>query len=299
MIKKQYIQTNGIKLHVVEDGPSKGEPIIFLHGFPEFWYGWKKQISYFANHGFRAIVPDQRGYNLSDKPKSIQDYSVQNLIQDIAGLMDAKGYERINLVGHDWGGAVAWYFAMKWPERLKRLVILNVPHPKVMLDALGRNWRQTLRSWYMFFFQLPYFSEFIVKRNNFQLLRKILKTTSLKGTFSEEDIQQYTQAWSQPNSLKSMINWYRASFRDSLNRFKRNSKENFQINTPTLLIWGEKDQFLGSELAKPSISYCHEGKVEFIKESSHWVQHEFPDRINKLIKDFISKNPKLPRSSIL
>src|SRR5689334_8376156 len=152
-LEHSHIQTNGVKLHIVQDGPKSGPPVLLLHGFPEFWYGWKKQIPAFARAGCRVIVPDQRGYNLSDKPKGMSAYRVDELVEDIVGLIDALEYEKVNLVGHDWGAGVAWMLAIKHPERLHRLGIINVPHPAVISRFLARDFEQMRRSWYALFFQ--------------------------------------------------------------------------------------------------------------------------------------------------
>jgi pimeloyl-ACP methyl ester carboxylesterase len=278
----KMIETNGIKLHIVQKGDSESPLVLLLHGFPEFWYGWRQQIDFLAGMGFRVVVPDQRGYNLSDKPKGIDAYRIDNLTLDIIGLIDALKYKKATIIGHDWGGMIAWQLAIKYPERLEKLIILNIPHPKVMKKTLLKNWRQKRKSWYIFFFQIPWFPEFILSRINFALLRKVLIKSSRRGTFSETDLKQYQEAWSKKNALRSMINWYRAAFRTM---FEKSVKS--YIDIPTLLIWGMKDFALISDMAQPSIDLCRKGRLVFIEEASHWVQHEEPDRVNLLIKDFL------------
>jgi len=154
-LRERFIETNGVSLHVMESGPKDGPLVMFLHGFPEFWYAWRKQIGYFADKGYLVVTPDQRGYNLSDKPEDIAAYKIDELAKDIIGLIDAYGRDKIFLVGHDWGASVSWWVALKYPERIKKLVIMNVPHPKVMAKNLFGNPRQMQRSWYIFYFQLP------------------------------------------------------------------------------------------------------------------------------------------------
>ena len=278
----KMIETNGIKLHIVQKGDSESPLVLLLHGFPEFWYGWRQQIDFLAGMGFRVVVPDQRGYNLSDKPKGIDAYRIDNLTLDIIGLIDALKYKKATIIGHDWGGMIAWQLAIKYPERLEKLIILNIPHPKVMKKTLLKSWRQKRKSWYIFFFQIPWFPEFILSRINSALLRKVLIKSSRRGTFSETDLKQYQEAWSKKNALRSMINWYRAAFRTM---FEKSVKS--YIDIPTLLIWGMKDFALISDMAQPSIDLCRKGRLVFIKEASHWVQHEEPDRVNLLIKDFL------------
>ena len=153
------LKTNGIRLHVVQAGPNSGTPVVLLHGFPEHWYGFRKQIPAFVRAGCRVIVPDQRGYNLSDKPGGVKAYNLRELVNDVIGLIDALKYDKVNLVGHDWGAAVAWMLALWHPERVHRLGILNVPHPLVMRRFLSHDFEQIRRSWYIFFFQLPWLPE--------------------------------------------------------------------------------------------------------------------------------------------
>jgi len=278
----KMIETNGIKLHIVQKGDSESPLVLLLHGFPEFWYGWRQQIDFLAGMGFRVVVPDQRGYNLSDKPKGIDAYRIDNLTLDIIGLIDALKYKKATIIGHDWGGMIAWQLAIKYPERLEKLIILNIPHPKVMKKTLLTSWRQKRKSWYIFFFQVPWLPELISSRINFALLRKGLIKSSRRGTFSETDLKQYQEAWSKKNALRSMINWYRAAFRTM---FEKSVK--YYIDIPTLLIWGMKDFALISDMAQPSIDLCRKGRLVFIEEASHWVQHEEPDRVNSLIKDYL------------
>ena len=209
-MENQQITVNGINLHVVQDGPSTGQLAILLHGFPEFWYGWRRQIPYLAAAGYRVWAPDQRGYNLSDKPDGIAAYSLDNLAADVVSLMDAAGQETSFVVGHDWGAAVAWWVAAKYPSRLARMVIINVPHGAVLTKHLRRNFAQMRKSWYMFFFQLPYLPETLIRLWNWNWLAQALKGSSRPGTFSHDDLDKYRQAWSQPKAVTSMINWYRS-----------------------------------------------------------------------------------------
>lgn len=282
-LEHNYIETNGIRLHVVQAGPKNGPLVILLHGFPEFWYGWRHQIAYLAAAGYRVWAPDQRGYNLSDKPKGIAVYNLDQLANDVIGLIDAAGQEKALLVGHDWGAAVAWWLANRSPERLERMIILNVPHHAVMQRAAQRTLSQMRKSWYFLFFQLPWLPEAVVGRNNWQTMCKALQKSSRLGTFSETDLEQYRQAWAQPHTMTSMINWYRAIMRKPPQPLPTR-----RIKVPTLLIWGVKDPFLGRELAQPSIDLCDEGRLAFIEEATHWVQHEEAARVNELMGEFLS-----------
>ncbi|HVX15282.1 MAG TPA: alpha/beta hydrolase [Pirellulales bacterium] len=283
MIEHRYVSSNGLRFHVATAGPGDGQLIVLLHGFPECWYGWRHQIDPLAQAGFSVWAPDQRGYNLSDKPEGIEPYAVQNLAADVAGLIVAAGRERAIVVGHDWGGVVAWHLAAMMPEIVERAVILNVPHPAIMLRQLRRSLRQMLRSWYMGFFQVPWLPEVWLAFKRGWPLARALRRTSRPGTFSPEELEQYREAWSQPRAVASMVNWYRAALRSSARQAPAT-----RIHVPTLLIWGARDRFLGREMARPSIDLCDNGRLEMIEEATHWVQHEEPQRVNQLILDFVA-----------
>ncbi len=280
-IRESRIKTSGTTLHVVEAGPEDGPLVVLLHGFPEFWYGWRKQIDYLADHGFRVVVPDQRGYNLSDKPNAVSAYGLNHLSKDVVDLIEALGRKKAMLVGHDWGGAVAWWTANRYPEHVERLCILNIPHHVVMQRNLRHNFRQLRKSWYIFFFQLPFLPEQALRAANFKMIAGSLLNTSRPGTFSSADMAEYQRAWSQPAAMRSMVNWYRAAVRKPAPRLPSP-----RITVPTLLIWGAGDKFLGREMAQPSIDFCDDGRLEIIEGATHWVQHEEPKRVNELMTDF-------------
>lgn len=278
-----YIEANEIKLHVVMAGPEDGQPVILLHGFPEFWYGWKKQIPALAEAGYRVIVPDQRGYNLSDKPKGVKAYTLAKLADDILGLMDALGYEKVNLVGHDWGAVVAWALAIWHPERLHKLGILNVPHPAVMLNFLRRGDPEQLRrSWYVFAFQIPWLPEAIMRSGNWRGATRVLRGSGKIHTFTNEDIAEYKKAWSQPGAMKAMLNWYRAAV-----RYLPKLLKDVRVKVPTLMLWGMQDVALSHRMARPSIDYCEDGRLVFFEDATHWVQHDEAESVAKLLIEFL------------
>ncbi|MBD2752437.1 alpha/beta fold hydrolase [Spirosoma validum] len=274
-----FIETNGVQLHVVQAGPSDGPLMILLHGFPEFWYGWRHQIDTLAEAGFWVWVPDQRGYNLSDKPTGIAVYSIDTLVADVIGLIDAAGRQKAVIVGHDWGAAVAWWTAVVYPERIERLVVLNVPHPTVMQRFARRDLGQMLRSWYIGFFQIPCLPERIFRLSNWALLARTLRSSSQSGTFTDADLQHYRTAWSKPGAFIAMVNWYRAALQKLPVR-----QASIRVTVPALLIWGTRDQFLKREMAPLSIDLCDNGRVVFFEDATHWVQHEEAKRVNELIK---------------
>ena len=238
-INFEYISTNGIKLHTAIAGKDDGEPIILLHGFPEAWFGWQAQIEPLAEAGFRVIVPDQRGYNLSDKPEGVFSYRMNHLVDDITGLADALGYNRFCLAGHDFGAMVAWNLALAHPDRVKRLVIANVPHPSVMQNYLRSHVSQMIKSWYAIFFQLPRLPERMLKADNWKFL-----ISAMPDYFTEETRDLYRKAWAQPAAITAMINWYRAS----LNHLQVSTLDS-RIKPPTLIVWGRNDPHLSFEMA--------------------------------------------------
>lgn len=284
-MQSHFITTNGINLHVLTDGPADGPSVVLLHGFPEFHYGWRRQIPALVQAGFRVIVPDQRGYNLSDKPKGVAAYDVDVLVRDVIGLFDHFGIQKTKLVGHDWGAVVSWALALQFPERLEKLAILNVPHPDVMTRFILGNLNQRKKSWYVFFFQLP-FAEWILRRDNFRNLERAL--TGRRGSFTPEDIIEYKKAWSQPGALTAMLNWYRAVVRKSLRGpWNPNRIPVRPVKVPTLMLWGKRDVALSHEMAQPSIEACERGELVMFEKATHWVQHDAADEVNQKIISFL------------
>ncbi len=273
-------QNGEVTLNAVAAGPHNGSVALLLHGFPEFWYGWQKQIDPLAAAGFRVIVPDQRGYNKSSKPSGVRSYALTELVSDVIAIADQLGQERIFLAGHDWGAAVAWSVALLHPNRVAKLAILNVPHPSVMRSYLMKNWSQRRKSWYMFFFQLPFLPEVFLSASNFRRGAASLASTSRPGTFSEADLAQYRAAWSQPGALTAMIHWYRAAFRYRVKFSDRT------VRVPTRILWGLRDRFLMAEMAQDSLRYCTEAELITFPEATHWLQHEEPERVSQILVDF-------------
>ncbi|MHA2388122.1 MAG: alpha/beta fold hydrolase [Candidatus Hodarchaeales archaeon] len=273
-ITYDYIPTNGIRLHTAIAGPKNGTPVILLHGFPDAWFGWQSQIHALVSEGFHVIVPDQRGYNLSDKPKGKTKYHLNILSQDILGLADSLGLDQFHLAGHDFGAMVSWIIAMSSPERLKKLVIANVPHPIVMQQFIRKNFAQMRKSWYAFFFKIPKLPEWYARRKNW----KMLMSAMAKG-LSEKERNQYRDAWAQENAMTSMINWYRVMSLRSSARSDRTPK----IHIPTLILWGKRDHYLSYEMAQLSVEVCEDGKLVTFEDASHWVHQDEPDRFNQLM----------------
>jgi len=277
---------NGIALHVVLAGPASGKPLVFLHGFPEFWFGWRHQIDHFVSSGYRVIIPDQRGYNLSDKPAGIASYSIDLLAKDVVGVLDIVTDSKAFVVGHDWGATVTWYLAARYSERVHGTAMLSVPHPRVFIRNLIMKPAQLRRSWYLFFFQFPWLPEFVLRRRDWALLVGVLRDTSPPGIFSEADLEQYKKSWSRKGALTATLNWYRAALL-SPSKFAVDSEAS-RVKVPALLIWGKNDQFAGEAMARESLQYCDDGHLEIFETATHWVQHEEPAQVNSLLSQFFA-----------
>jgi pimeloyl-ACP methyl ester carboxylesterase len=272
--------TDGITLHVVEAGPRDGRPIFLLHGFPEFWWGWRHQVEPIARAGYRVIVPDQRGYNLSEKPEGVDAYSLDRLAGDITRLADNRQLSTFAVAGHDWGGMVAWWLAGTRPDRVSRLIAINAPHPAIVRAYALRHPGQLLRSAYAAFFQLPWLPEAVLRAADFRLMKRSMRNSSRPGTFSEADLDRYREAWSEPGALTAMLNWYRA--------LRRSPVAAQRVTVPALVIWGIRDRFLQRGLADASLALCDRGRIVQV-DASHWVQHEEPARVNAAILEFLAQ----------
>ena len=291
-IEHAYADVNGVRLHVARSG--EGPLMLFLHGFPEFWRGWKKPLEYFGARGWLAAAPDQRGYNLSDKPAGVEQYRAKVLIEDVRQLARALGAERFVLVAHDWGGAVAWGFAMAHPELVSQLVIVNAPHPYTFWRELAGNPAQQQASEYMLLLRDPK-AERVLSQDGYA---KLWQFAFGWGTpqFSEEDKAAYVEAWSQPGALTGSLNWYRASplypptaADPGAARLRLEAKD-FLVKVPTLVIWGEADKALlpgcleGLEQCVPDL------RLMRVPEASHWIVHERPDLVCSEIERFVGSN---------
>jgi pimeloyl-ACP methyl ester carboxylesterase len=290
----RFVEANGLRFHVVTQGPaapgaSRGL-VVLLHGFPEFWYSWRRQIPALAATGFDVAAPDLRGYNDSDKPEGIEAYRITDVVEDVAGIVrglgQELGHERACIVGHDWGGATAYAFAMIHPELTDRLCVLNAPHPALFAREFQRgNVTQLKRSWYMFLFQLPEAPERLLAADNFRMLKGMLTDSARKGTFSKADLACYMETFAKPGALQSAINWYRAAFRGGL----PSAREFPKIAAPTLIIWGDGDVFLGKELTRGMRPYFSGPfSLKYLPGVSHWVQQEAPAKVNALLTRFLA-----------
>ncbi|MBV9336632.1 MAG: alpha/beta hydrolase [Solirubrobacterales bacterium] len=287
-LRDGYADLSGARIHYVEAGD--GPMVVLLHGFPEFWYSWRRQIPALARAGLRVIAPDMRGYNLSSKPRDVSLYEPRRLAHDLRELIAERGATRAFVAGHDWGGAVAWIAAMAHPEAVERLAILNVPHPRRMLEALSRPGKQLARSWYMFFFQLPWLPEETVRAGDWWFFRYGFERDARPGAFTPDDLARYRAAWSQPGAATATINYYRASLRRQAAHRADADAELRRVQAPTLVIWGERDRHLGAELAEPDrADVPNLQRVVRLPDASHWVQHDEPERVSALLIDFFKR----------
>lgn len=282
MKTNRMIVTNGIRLNLVECGKPEGPSMIFLHGFPDFHHGWRYQAAYFDEQKCHVLMPDQRGYNLSEKPKSVDDYSLDKLSRDIKGIIDSLG-RTVWLIGHNWGGMVAWQIALKFPELLNGLVILNAPHPEVYWDYYKSKKIPFGKNAQNMFFQVPGIAEGLLKMGNWSHFSQQFQKNARKGTITEGDLEKYRQAWNQSGAFSAMLNWQRA-----FHQQKSYLKTSLKIEVPVLFIHGQQDTALSPQMVKESLSRCNQHYLKQLPNAGHWVQLDQHAVVNQLIHEFIS-----------
>lgn len=276
-----FRSVDGVELHVVAAGETDAPLVVFLHGFPEFWYEWSEYIEPFVDAGYRVLAPDQRGYNRSEKPDGIRPYRLSRLSKDVVSLIETEGRESAHVIGHDWGAAVAWDLALRHPNAVDRLGIINVPHPSVFLDTLRSNLTQLSKSRYMLFFQLPNLPEWYVRRTDFEPWVNTMREGSRSETFTEQEFERYRSAWAQAGAPTAMINWYRALL------WHRSEPPRERVGAPTRIVWGENDHALVPEMAERSLDYCEHGDLERFERATHWITHERTERVTTLLLDHL------------
>jgi epoxide hydrolase 4 len=279
---------NGVRLHYVEAG--EGPLVVLLHGFPEFWWSWRFQIRALAEAGYRVIAPDMRGYNISEKPPGVQSYRIHTLVADIAALIRHAGADNAMLVGHDWGGVVAWYTAARYPDLIPKLVILNAPHPDRFSEVGRTVSAQRRMSWYVAFFQLPWLPELLLPRTPAQVRRFFLGSGANPAHFDAGDAQRYAGALNQPGARTATLNYYRSIARRTFRR--RSTREPLLITMPTLLLWGKHDVALHIANADaPRLRrWVSDLRVELL-DASHWVQMDVPEQVNTFLIEFFDGDP--------
>ena len=274
-IEEKFVETNNIKLHTIVIG--EGPPLVLLHGFPDFWYGWKSVITSLKKY-YKLIIPDMRGYNLSDKPEGVEKYKIEILVEDIKGLIESLSLGKVFLAGHDWGGVVAWAFAEKYPELLQKLAILNAPHMKIFQQKLRTDKKQQKASFYIFEFLKPDGEKFLFKDDYKWLKFAVFEGMKNKSNLTDFDKEQYLSAWTQPGAILGGVNYYRAnvSFDDWTGK----------IAVPTLVIHGMKDSAVLSSVLNGLSDYVDDLKIVRAENSSHWVMHDQPKLVVSSFKEF-------------
>jgi len=281
-------RTNGIDLHCVTAGPEDGDLLVLLHGFPEFWYSWKHQLPALVDAGYRVVTPDLRGYNRSERPAGVSAYSIDELVADVAGLVDHYGDGAAHVVGHDWGGLIAWQVGIDRPDVVDRLVILNAPHPNRFDRRLRTSFSQLRKSWYVFYFQLPWLPETGFQWSDYAVVESLLREETQSGAFTDEDIERYKSALATPGAVTAALNYYRALGRQRVKQYLLgDGVPNQSVDVPTMLVWGENDHALDSELTEGNEQWVENLRVEGIPDASHWVQFDARERVNELLVDFL------------
>ena len=278
----RHVHVNGVRLHLVEAG--QGTPVVLLHGFPEFWYSWRHQLPALAAAGYRAVAPDLRGYNESDKPPGVESYRPTVLVRDVAELIRSLGAGPAVVVGHDWGGIIAWLLVMSRPELVQKLVVLNAPHPATFAGEI-RHARQFLRSWYAFFFQLPWLPEAALRFQDFGMVRHALRHQPVRSdAFSREDVRRYRDALAKPGALTAALNYYRAAI-----RYRKETARLYRpVRGPALVIWGEKDPSLSRHVLDGLPAWAPDARLFRLPNASHWVQNDAPEQVNHALVSFLS-----------
>jgi pimeloyl-ACP methyl ester carboxylesterase len=291
-IQHATVQANGLRFHVASCEPAAvaGDRLaLFLHGFPECWFSWREQLPLLARLGWRAWAPDLRGYGESERPPAVRDYAIERLMDDVSGLIRASGARETLLVGHDWGGVIAWYFAMRRPEELARLCVMNLPHPACMARAFGRG-RQLLRSWYAFFFQLPWLPEALLAAGDYRAVRQAFLGMAVdKSRFPEAVLDVYRDNAARPGALTAMVNYYRDLVRGGARRQRALGFP--RIELPTLMVWGEQDRALGIETTYGTEDYVSDLVLRYLPDVSHWVQQEAPEKVNAMLEAWLLGKP--------
>lgn len=289
MIQHAFVQANGLRFHVAQCG--EGERLaLCLHGFPELWISWRYQMPLLAKLGYRVWAPDLRGYGETEQPSGIESYTIERLMDDVAGLIDASGARPALLMGHDWGAIIAWYFAMRRVRPLERLVILNVPHPGASAQVF-RTWKQLRRSWYALFFQLPRLPELLLTSRGGRPLADVFRTRTLHPeNFPEEVIETYRKSWLEPGAAKAMLDYYRALLRGGGMRRQRELGMPV-IETPTLMLWGEQDLALTKETTFGTDRFVKHLTLRYLPDASHFVQQDAHVQVNEMLEAWLTGRP--------
>jgi len=295
--RTELVQTRGLRFEVtMAGGAGPGDKLaLLLHGFPECAYSWREQIPLLAKLGYRVWAPNLRGYGKTDRPLAVADYTIDKLEQDVADLIEASGAKSVVLIGHDWGAAIAWSFAMYHPGKLERLVIMNVPHPARMQAGL-RTWKQLRKSWYMVFFQIRGLPERLLSLGDFTAVGRAFRDMAVhKDRFTDDVLEVFKRNAAEPGALSAMVNYYRA-LPHAFGLVKKRGMP--KIETKTLMIWGEQDTALGKELTYGTEHHVSDLTLRYIPDASHWVQQDRPDAVNAMLSAFLGEQ-SVPEANAL
>ena len=281
-IRFSFITANGVTLHCAEAGPDDGPLVVLLHGFPEFWFAWREYFQPLAEQGFRVVAPDQRGYNLSSKPERAEAYRLEVAAADVFGLADVLGRDRLHVVGHHWGAAVAWTMAGLEPRRLLSAAMLQAPHPAIWLHAMRTDKDQRQKSRYVQILRAPWLSEMTLKIGNYSALARAFRTSTRRDAFPPEALEIYREAWRQPGAVTGMLNWYRALY-----VAEPPTPAPGSLIPPTLILWGDRDDFAVPRLADDSAALCKNVRVRHLPQASHWIIHDAPDVVRDALLDHL------------
>ncbi|MEU3625001.1 alpha/beta fold hydrolase [Amycolatopsis coloradensis] len=287
MFQPRFVDVDDVLLHVEADGPEAGPAALFLHGWPDLWFTFEPQMTALADRGYRVLAPDQRGYGLSSKPAMVADYRMPELVKDIVLLIEREEVAPVHLVGHDWGGAVAWMVAIERPDLVRSLTIVNCPHPEVFAEALSRRPSQLMRSWYMVAFQIPGLAETILGARGGAVVAAMLKHGA---GLTDSDVGRHRAVWRHPGAIQRPLFWYRAMFRSMLSsRRATGPRPDLSVRVPTQVIWGRRDGALGKHLAEPSAARCEESELHWL-ETRHWPHREEPRQVTELLEAWFARH---------
>jgi pimeloyl-ACP methyl ester carboxylesterase len=284
MLDSTYVRANGLRFHVLGEG--QGDRLaLCLHGFPELGYSYRHQLPMLARLGYRAWAPDMRGYGKSSRPARVSEYTIEHQIDDIAALIEAAGVRRATIIAHDLGGLNAWMFAMRRPEMVERLVMLNMPHPAPLARELLRL-RQLRRFWYVALFQIPGLAERSLAADGYrQIDNAFLSTACNPDRFREEDLRVFREAAAEPGALSSMLAYYRANTWRLLSQLRAGFPI---IEAPTLMIWGEHDMALDKSTTIGTNEHVRDLTLRYLPTASHWVQQDEPEIVNAMIEAWLT-----------
>lgn len=283
--KHSFVQLPGIRLHYVEKGDNSKPLMLFVHGFPEFWYSWRNQLEEFSKD-YWVVAFDMRGYGDSEKPVGKENYVMKLLVGDIVNLVKELGREKFTIVAHDWGAAVAWNFISSHSHMLDKYVIINLPHPQVYVQFVRNSWKQFLKSWYVFFFQMPCIPELILRGNDLAVFNSLTKGCKDPSIVTEEDIEAFKFTFGKPGAFTPPINYYRSSL---FTKPRKEPGKKLQVKVPGILIFGKNDLYLDFRMVESTKEYVENLETQIIEDANHFVQQTAPKDVNTIMRKFLAK----------